>query len=138
MVDDPLHRRIDQGFGFLGSFLPIIGYPRVMLTNISHLEQIWVQSGSLACGAEGLLVHVGGARGNDYPRQAFLFDVCFDELLPQTGAHELVVAGNRHLVLHFYPASDLFHVYSFGDVGAAMAYIYPNFFTHRFLSSSEF
>jgi hypothetical protein len=128
----------DQGFGFMGGFLFVIGRPGVMLANVCHLEQEGIQACSLASGAEGLLVHVRGTRGDNHPRQFFFFDICFDEFLTQTRAHELIVTSNRHIRFFFRPMCDLFYVNGLGDIGATVAYINPNFFTHGFLSGSEF
>jgi hypothetical protein len=77
---------------------------------------------------------MGGTGSNHHSRQALLFDVFFDYILSQTGTHEFIIAGNLHIGLLASPTGYLFHVYDFGDVGATMAYINSNFFTHRLSS----
>ncbi len=61
----------------------------------------------------------------------YSLDVLFDQVLSQAGAHELVVAGNDDVFLFSGPSGHILHIHDFGDIGAAMADVNANSFTHR-------
>ena len=106
--------------------------PGAVLADVGHLQQVRIQTGVLAGPAEGLLVQVRRAGGHDDAREALLLDVLFDQALAQRRAHELVVAGDGHVLdVLARPARDLFHVDRAGDVAAAMTDVNADFLRHR-------
>jgi hypothetical protein len=97
-----------------------------MLTDIGHFKKERIQAAAFARCSEGLLMHMWGARGTDNPRQSFFFDVLLDQFLPQTGAHEFVVASDFDIGLFASPASDFFYIHDFRNIRAAMTDVHAD------------
>ena len=95
--------------------------PAGLLAHVRGLEQVGVHPGPDDRPAEGGLVELGGARGDDHPVQAEILDVVDDRLLPLVGAHEHDVARNRDAVQAGRLRGDPVHVDDVRDVAAAVA-----------------
>ena len=94
-------------------------------------QQVGVQAGVGAGPAEGLLVQVRRAGGHHHAGEAFLLDVLLDHLLAERGAHELVVAGDGHVLeVLAGPLGDLLDVDRAGDVAAAVTNVDADFLGH--------
>src|SRR3990172_7463777 len=97
-----------------------------MLANVSHLEQVGIQSRLGARPAEGTFVHQRRARGYHNTCQALSADIILNEGLTWVGAHVGVVASDRHVFEQGSKTGHCFHVYHACDISAAMADINTN------------
>jgi hypothetical protein len=137
MVDHSLDAPGDNRFGFCGRGLLIGVYPGNLLAYGYQFTKIRVEAGPGGSSSEGCLVQVWRAGCNNDPRQTQLFDIVFDELLAQAGAHEFVIARKDYtpvLELIRGPPGHIFDIHNTCNIRTTMTNIDSNFFIHNIFS----
>ena len=130
MVVDAPYRGAYQSLGFIGGCLTIFRHPGAMLSNISMLKEITVQTSAFNNLAEGALVHQWGAGSHHYPIESLLLYILPDKLLPWVRAHILIGVGNSNKRQLPGKLSNCFYIYCWRDIGSAVTDIDANFRLH--------
>ena len=113
--------RAHQVASLFGGGLAVRVHPGVLLPDVDHGHVVRVEPAVGRGDAEGVLMQVRGAGGNDDAVEVVLLDVVADQVLAGVGAHVLVVAGDDHVDQAGGVLGDFLAVHDSGDVGAAVA-----------------
>ena len=84
--------------GLLGGHGDVGVYPRAMLADVGHLEQVGVEAALVHAAPEGDLVHVGRARRHDDTVQLLVRDSLLDGGLTRLGTRVQNVLGVDHVL----------------------------------------
>ena len=104
-----------------GSCLPFLMYPRAMLTNISYLAQIRIQSGFRTCPPKGRFMHSRRTGSNDNAIQSIFFNGVLNQCLSRIGTHIFIIDGIGNAFHFFCRLGHFFAVDSCTDIFTAMA-----------------
>ena len=116
-----LNRRARDLDRFLGALFLILVHPGALFANVRDFQLERVQAAQRRGVAEGLLVEVRRAAGDDDAIELVLLDGVDDRLLPGVGTHVDVVVREDHALVMGQLRSHPLDIHGRRDVGPAMA-----------------
>ena len=120
-----------RGHDLLGLFrcpLVIVGVdPAVLVTDIGHFEEVFVQSGLLHRRAEDRLMGPRRTGGDNHPIHDSVTNILLHHLLPRIRTHEQILARNHHVRERFREISYCRNVDDAGNIGTAMTDVHTDF-----------
>ncbi len=116
------HRHPHQVLGLFGGGFRVLGVdPGILVADVGHFKQVFVQPAGLQGFHEHRFVGLGAAGGHDHPVELVLLDFFLDFLLGVLAAGEEILIREDHVGQPFGISLDGRHIDHAADVDAAVA-----------------